>query len=58
MQAYFQWRYRAIKAYSIGLRVNSILPRPVLGDSAYLHPRQTDGASAAAKSYSEIEQII
>jgi hypothetical protein len=57
-QAYFQWSHRAIKAYSIGLQVNSMLTHPVVGDSAYLHPRQTDGASAAAMSYSEIEQII
>jgi hypothetical protein len=29
----------------------------MVGDLAYYHPRQTDGAGAAAVSYSEIEQI-
>ena len=30
----------------------------VEGDSAYLHPHQTDGVSAAAEAYSEIEQFF
>ena len=35
-----------------------MLTRPVVGDLAYYHPRQTDGAGAAAVSYSEIEQFF